>query len=313
MERLGKKLRSESGASILLGLLIFLVCVMVGSSVFAAAASNAGKAKSNRVEQQKYLTLSSAIQLVADEIQQADYTGRYKRWLWDVTTTTVDKTDPLNPVTTEEKKSYFYCEQISCEAYPAESLPKTYSCGDLTAQLSLEKELDGIFRQQFTDKDGYQGLADSFVEDTSAERELTVTLPEGLPGYPADLGAPGLTPYQASRAVKVKVKLDHATKHILLTAWLDDGSGALPADGKDTMIAELKVAEGTAPLLDSAPGGRLPLPAGETHPTADSTTTEGADPVVKTIETKVEENGTVRNAAGAPMKWELSWIKKGAA
>ena len=75
MERLGKKLRSERGASLLLALLMLLVCMMVGSSVLAAAASNAGKARSNRTEQQRYLNLTSAIQLVADEIARAEYTG----------------------------------------------------------------------------------------------------------------------------------------------------------------------------------------------------------------------------------------------
>ena len=42
---------------------VFLVCAMVGASVLMAAASNAGKSRSSREEQQKYLTLSSAMHL----------------------------------------------------------------------------------------------------------------------------------------------------------------------------------------------------------------------------------------------------------
>ncbi len=82
MRRLREKLHSESGASILLALLMFLVCGMVASSILAAATSNAGKARSNQVEHQKYLTLSSAIRLVADELERAEYTGQYNLYEW---------------------------------------------------------------------------------------------------------------------------------------------------------------------------------------------------------------------------------------
>lgn len=78
MEALRKKWNSSRGASILLALLFLLVCMMVGASVLMAAASNAGKIRSNREEQQKYFTLSSALTLLCDEIQEAEYVGRYK-------------------------------------------------------------------------------------------------------------------------------------------------------------------------------------------------------------------------------------------
>ena len=79
MKKIGEKLRSESGASILLALLFFLLCAMVGASVLMAAASNAGKSRSNREEQQKYLTLSSALQLVCDELTAAKYTAKFEK------------------------------------------------------------------------------------------------------------------------------------------------------------------------------------------------------------------------------------------
>lgn len=77
MGKFRDKLRSERGASILLALLFFLVCAMVGASVLMAAASNAGKSRANREEQQKYLTLSSALRLVCDELEAAKYTAKY--------------------------------------------------------------------------------------------------------------------------------------------------------------------------------------------------------------------------------------------
>lgn len=77
MESLRKKLNSSQGASILLAMLFLLVCMMVGASVLMAAASNAGKIRSSREEQQNYLTLSSALTLVCDELTRVEYHGRY--------------------------------------------------------------------------------------------------------------------------------------------------------------------------------------------------------------------------------------------
>lgn len=77
MEALKKKWHSCQGASILLALLFLLVSMMVGASVVMAAASNAGKIKSNKEEQQKYLTLSSALNFVVDELVSVEYVGQY--------------------------------------------------------------------------------------------------------------------------------------------------------------------------------------------------------------------------------------------
>lgn len=73
-----KKMKSSQGASILLALLFLLLCMTVAASVLMAAVSNAGKARSNREEQQKYLTLSSALRLVCDELTAAKYYGKYE-------------------------------------------------------------------------------------------------------------------------------------------------------------------------------------------------------------------------------------------
>lgn len=78
MRRIGRKLKSENGVSILLALLFFLVCIMVGASVLMAAASNAGKTRSNKQEEQAYLALSSALKLVTDDLTAAPYYGKYQ-------------------------------------------------------------------------------------------------------------------------------------------------------------------------------------------------------------------------------------------
>lgn len=311
MKRLSKKLRSQSGASILMALLMLLVCCMVAASVLAAAASNAGKARSNRVEQQKYLTLSSAIQLVADEIQKAEYKGKYTVYEWTEKITTTVTTPIINPdgspgsitTSTTESKDYFWCEQMQAAA------GVEYTCGDLTALIPLEKELDEIFSRQFAAKGkGYQPLVntipDEKIEDSKV-RTLTVTLPNDLEGYPYP--GSGLPAYQAPDVATVEVQLDHATRHIKLTAWLGDGTA--PTDKSDTMIAELVVKEGTAPALTYDPAGR----------------TAGTAPWVSGVGLVPGQSSSNENTTATPhptdpadpadpvTRWELHWIKKGAA
>ena len=75
MRRAAEKLKSRRGASILLALVFVLLCVMVGTSILAAASSNAGRTRSNHDEQQIYLALSSSLRLVADELTAHPYIG----------------------------------------------------------------------------------------------------------------------------------------------------------------------------------------------------------------------------------------------
>lgn len=74
MKRATEKLNSRRGASMLLALVFVLACVMVGVSILSAAASNAGRTHSNHAEQQLYLSLSSALQLVSDDLARSKYT-----------------------------------------------------------------------------------------------------------------------------------------------------------------------------------------------------------------------------------------------
>lgn len=274
MKRLRKKLQSESGASILMALLMLLVCMMAAASILGASASNAGKYRSNRVERQKHLTLSSAIQLIADEIEKAEYTGKYTVYEWD-------KKDTDGNVI----GSYYHIKQTNGD----------YSCGDLKDQIPLKEELDEIFSKQFTGT-GCTPLSGSDLED-STTRTLTVTLPDGLTGYPDDSA---IGDYKVPKEVTVQVKLDHATHHITLTAWL--GTGSL-ADAGDIMIAELvaKVkrtdAGGNTVLEDDNPLVTISPPAGKTAGTEAEALAEGPGDA-KSVET---------------MTWELHWIKKGAA
>ena len=73
-----RKLKSQRGASLLLALLFFLICTMVSSSILMAAVSNAGKHQSNLEEHQTYLALSSAVNVLCDELNRTEYQGQYQ-------------------------------------------------------------------------------------------------------------------------------------------------------------------------------------------------------------------------------------------
>lgn len=277
MRRLREKLHSERGASILMALLLFLVCCMVAASVLAAAMSNAGKSRSNRAEQQKYLTLSSAIQFVVDEIEKVEYTWKYTVYEWDVTTDS-------------DTEYYFYCKQMAGEYEDTDG----DGAGDLLDQIPLKKWLDWELEKQFPSEDGYEklGLGPNaftsgidFITGSKTTRSLLVTLPDDLDGYPYENPGDPMKVYQVPHEVTVRVELDHTTHHIRLTAWLGTGAEP-PADKSNTMIAEL-VASGEAPLLGyNNPDGRM---AGNPASIPD------------------DSSLSVRKT----MKWKLNWIKKG--
>lgn len=167
MKKIREKLRSESGASILLALLFFLLCAMVGASVLMAAASNAGKSRSNREEQQKYLTLSSALQLVCDELTAAKYTAQYT---YSYLHHAAEKDDAGNLI--KDAYNDYYYEQINGK----------FECG-LSNALPLLKELDWLFAQEFnvlsvSEPDQLFVTKLSDITEPGTEHKLTLTVTE---------------------------------------------------------------------------------------------------------------------------------------
>ena len=77
MERVRGKLHSRTGASMLIALLFFLVAMTVGAVVLTAASANAVRVKRNQQEQQKYLAVASAAELVKEDLKEESFTGIY--------------------------------------------------------------------------------------------------------------------------------------------------------------------------------------------------------------------------------------------
>ena len=69
-----KKVKNNSGATILMALLLILLATAVGAAVLTAAVSAARHLRSDREAQQNYLTVSSAAELIRDSIARDEYT-----------------------------------------------------------------------------------------------------------------------------------------------------------------------------------------------------------------------------------------------
>lgn len=67
-----KKLKSGTGATILMALLFFLVAVMVSTVIISAATTAAQTLKARREHQQAYLTCSSAAQYIRDALLKGE-------------------------------------------------------------------------------------------------------------------------------------------------------------------------------------------------------------------------------------------------
>ena len=89
MERIKKKLHSQSGASFLFALLAFLVAAVVSVTIISAAVTTVRRVNSDREAQQAQLTLDSAAQLVRDEMEETKYIITTTKT--ETTTTTIEE------------------------------------------------------------------------------------------------------------------------------------------------------------------------------------------------------------------------------
>ena len=222
MKQLRKKLNSQRGASILLALLFMLVCVLASASILMAAASNAGKIRSSRREQQRYLTLSSALRMVSGALDGATYMGKY-------TYTRHHFPEQGSPGDTDYTPAH--------DAHTYEQARGTFTFTNVflenTPLLPLKDDLDRIFMGYFkTDKIPGKKLEDTYTCTPATDVPLigalsymlTLEMQSGSEEYPGLEG----------QEVQVKVEIG-AMGAITVTATLTDTDGI-----SSSMRAELQ-------------------------------------------------------------------------
>ena len=63
-----RKIVNDRGVSILIALVVFLLAALTGTAVLTMATSNAGRFTHAREDQQRYLSVASAVQLIREEL-----------------------------------------------------------------------------------------------------------------------------------------------------------------------------------------------------------------------------------------------------
>ena len=163
MTALRRKLRSRRGASMLLALLFLLICVMVSASILMAAASNAGKHRSNLTEHQTYLALSSAVSLLCDELNRSQYQGQYQYW---TTVEIVGYDDDGNPITVTRH----HLKQLEGKYLHT----GTETEGYLKAILLLN--FDALFAKDISGSSAVRGFTTVSILDTPVPTTHTLTV-----------------------------------------------------------------------------------------------------------------------------------------
>lgn len=162
MERVRGKLHSRTGASMLIALMFFLVTMTVGAVVLTAASSNAGRVERNRKEQQNYLAVASAVDLVREDISGApggSFTGSYKK-------TVVETYHPAEYDAEGNKKSNAYTTR---ETFFAKEAPEVEYSRLLPG---LVDALDAIYDTTVPAETNLRKAWD-VTKDTELELEIT--------------------------------------------------------------------------------------------------------------------------------------------
>ncbi len=76
MRRVREKLKSNSGATILFAILVFMLCILAGTGALTAAAANSGRYTHLKADQQQYLSVSSAAKLLKKELSGTTFTAK---------------------------------------------------------------------------------------------------------------------------------------------------------------------------------------------------------------------------------------------
>lgn len=102
MKNISAKLNNQRGASLILALVAFLVAAVIVTVIITAATSTTKRVHDDRDIQQTHLTLSSAAQLVRDEMATAEYGEVKTTKIPDSGTQTVETTRTATGILKEE-------------------------------------------------------------------------------------------------------------------------------------------------------------------------------------------------------------------
>ena len=154
-----KKLQSNRGMSVIMGLLLLLVCATAGAAALTSAASNAGRYTHLRRDQQRYLAVASAARTVRDELCKGEYTAE----------ATLTETYTEHRSGPDGDGNYHW--YTTGPVYTMESLHSSAYTGSSFGPW-LEERLDQLFQAREIDSDWWSLAGRTAVSDPGA-LELT--------------------------------------------------------------------------------------------------------------------------------------------
>lgn len=152
MKRLAQKLNCRRGASMLMALLLFLIAAMVSAVIITAAVSARSRVASDRAQQQTYLTVSSAAELLRDSIEGGSGDFRTRK------------------VTLYRDESKQHLVRVVSDTQEEAAGDFAFLLNDAIRQLLATPDL--VYRRAFTVRAG-QSAAEPVYEDVACELALS--------------------------------------------------------------------------------------------------------------------------------------------
>lgn len=214
MHRIRAKLNSCSGASMMLALLLFLVCMTVAAVVITAASANSDRTAGQKDEQQAYLAAASALELLRGQAAALGaYTGSEARVEYDC----------YRPLADESLTAVIggACDSGAVTAYASTAMPG----GALGGCIGAMADAVALSRTVYT--------APSDIPTGALSRQFTIEA-DGMPTVTVsmDMSADEATLYD----VRVRIAVDGSAYTLAFTLDADVSAGR-PTAGARTLSA----------------------------------------------------------------------------
>lgn len=128
MRKMLKKLKSDSGASLMMALLLFLVCSVIGSAVLVAGTAASGRMAKIADKDELYYSVNSAANLLIELLDGKSVKA--------VTVSNSDGSDAPNPVFYEKGEDGTYTKAASVNTLPLDVINRIVSAGSFTEPIS---------------------------------------------------------------------------------------------------------------------------------------------------------------------------------
>ena len=177
-----RKLKQNSGATILMALMLFLACVTIAGVILGSAMTNLNKVKNQQEQLQVYESVSSAARLVCQRIQGVTYTGSESVTIHHCSEYSIDEEYECTYIDPEIDESAKY--EYNKPKITADENGKGVKKDDIPDITQLIQEgVEEVYRSKLT-YEGNQSLVKPFtkweksfeIDDSKCKVKVTVSI-----------------------------------------------------------------------------------------------------------------------------------------